>query len=140
MYADITATDIHHLRGIPGAHQPQFLDALHRDHSEVEDRVRTNKVLGLHNLPSSSWEINRGWMLTANLAAGLDAWVRLLALHDVVELIDAEPETMRFRLYHLPARLSRHARRRWLRIDRTWPWASAFTTCWDRLNALPTVT
>lgn len=99
-----------------------FLDVLHRSHAGVEDRVRTNKAMGLHNLPSKSWEINRGWMLSANLAAGLDAWVRLLALHDTEDLADAEPDTMRFRLYHLPARLTKHARRRWLRIEATWPW------------------
>ncbi|GAA1192881.1 hypothetical protein GCM10009654_57680 [Streptomyces hebeiensis] len=53
---------------------------------------------------------------------------------------DAEPDTMRFRIYHLPARLADHARRRWLRIDGTWPWAEAFTTCWQRLTALPAIT
>jgi hypothetical protein len=136
----ITATNIGRMRGIAGSHQPQFLDALHRDHAEVEDRVRTNKAMGLRNLPSKSWEVNCGWMLTANLAADLHAWVRLLALHDHPDLASAEPDTMRFRLYHLPARLTKHARRRWLRIEATWPWADAFTTCWQRLSELPTVT
>lgn len=41
---------------------------------------------------------------------------------------------------HLPARLAHHARRRWLRIESTWPWATAFTTCWQRLTALPAIT
>jgi hypothetical protein len=27
--------------------------------------------------------------------------------------------------------------RRWLRIDRTWPWAEAFILAWQRLTALP---
>lgn len=99
--------------------------------------MRTNKAMGLHNLPSSSWEINRGWVLVANLAADLDAWLRLLTLHDDDELARAEPDTMRFRIYHLPARLARHARRRILRIERTWPWAEALTACWRRLVALP---
>ncbi|MEN3583484.1 hypothetical protein AAH978_04920 [Streptomyces sp. ZYX-F-203] len=47
---------------------------------------------------------------------------------------------MRFRLYHLPARLARHARRRWLRIETTWPWADEFVLVWQRLSVLPTVT
>ncbi|MFZ3475795.1 IS1380 family transposase [Streptomyces sp. 4.24] len=136
----ITAANIRHMWGIAGSHQAQFLDVLHRSHAGVEDRVRTNKAMGLHNLPSSSWEINRGWMLSANLACDLDAWIRLLALHDIDGLADAEPDTMRFRLYHLPARLARHARRRWLRIESTWPWADAFATCWSRLSALAAVT
>lgn len=50
----ITATNICHMWGIAGSHQPQFLDVLHRSHAGVEDRVRTNKELGLHNLPSAS--------------------------------------------------------------------------------------
>jgi Transposase DDE domain. len=136
----ITATNIRHMWGIAGSGQAQFLDVLHRSHASVEDRVRTNKAMGLGNLPSASWEVNRGWMLAANLAADLDAWVRLLTLHDIDDLADAEPDTMRFRLYHLPARLSTHARRRYLRIETTWPWAQAFTTCWQRLTALPAVT
>ncbi|BFO16825.1 hypothetical protein SHKM778_32130 [Streptomyces sp. KM77-8] len=47
---------------------------------------------------------------------------------------------MRFRLYQLPARLADHARRRFLRIERTRPWAKAFTTCWHRLASLPAIT
>lgn len=47
---------------------------------------------------------------------------------------------MRFPLYHLPVRLTKHTRRRWLRIEATWPWANAFTTCWRRRSELPAVT
>ncbi|MER6291251.1 hypothetical protein [Streptomyces sviceus] len=50
---------------------------------------------GLENLPSASWEVNRGWMLAVNRASDLDAWVRLLALHDDEDLADAEPKTIR---------------------------------------------
>ncbi|MGX1887475.1 transposase [Streptomyces sp. NPDC055287] len=122
---------------IAGSHQAQWLDAVHRHHAVVEDRVRTNKAMGLHNLPSKSFTIDEAWMLTANLAADLGAWLRLLTLHDEPDLADAEPATMRFRLYHLPARLAKHARRRWLRIETTWPWADAFTTSWRRPSDLP---
>jgi hypothetical protein len=84
--------------------------------------------------------VNRSWRLACNLAADLDAWVRLLPLHDTDDPADAEPDTMRFRLSHLPARLTDHARRRRLRIDATWSWAQAFSTCRQRLTALPVVT
>nr|WP_246421921.1 IS1380 family transposase [Nocardiopsis mwathae] len=133
----VTATNIGRMRGIAGSHQVQFLDALHRNHAGVEDRVRTNKAMGLHRLPSAFWQVNRGWVLAANIACDLDAWPRLLTLHDHDDLAGAEPQTMRFRLYHLPARLARHARRRILRLDRTWPWAEVFATCWRRLSGLP---
>ncbi|MFE0646305.1 hypothetical protein ACFW2Y_32575 [Streptomyces sp. NPDC058877] len=47
---------------------------------------------------------------------------------------------MRFRIYHLPARLAAHARRRHLRLAADWPWAKAFVTAWRRLSELPAVT
>ncbi|WP_181442511.1 LamG-like jellyroll fold domain-containing protein, partial [Streptomyces tateyamensis] len=101
----VIATNIRHMWGIAGSHQPQWLDAVAREHAVVEDRVRADKAMGLRNLPSKSWEVNRGWMLAANLGHDLDCWVRLLALHDQSDLEQAEPDTMRYRLYHLPARL-----------------------------------
>jgi hypothetical protein len=133
----ITATNINRMWGIGGSHQPQWLDALHRHHAVVEDRVRCDKAMGLSNLPSHSWQVNRSWVLAANIAHDLDAWLRLLTLHDDEELSKAEPATMRYRLYHLPGKLARHARYRVLAIERTWPWAQAFTLCWHRLGKLP---
>jgi hypothetical protein len=44
------------------------------------------------------------------------------------------------RIWHLPARLARHARQRTLAISETWPWARAFLDCWHRLCALPALT
>jgi hypothetical protein len=79
-------------------------------------------------------------MLSANLAADLDAGLRLLALHDHDDLADAEPDTMRFRLHHLPARPTRHARRGRLRIETSRPLAGAFATCRQRLTDLSSVT
>lgn len=117
----ITATNISRMARIAGSRQIQWLDALHRHHAVVEDQVKANKAMGLHNLPSKSWQINEAWILSANLAADLDAWLRLLTLHDHPGLADAEPDTMRFRLYHPPARLANHARRRWLRIETPGP-------------------
>lgn len=136
----ITATNITRMWGIPGSHHPQWLDALHRSHAGVEDRVRTNKDMGLHNLPSKAWTVNRGWVLAANIAADLTAWTRLLGLHDQPDLANAEPETLRYRLPHLPATLSSHARQRTLKIAETWPWTNTFILCWQRLNALPAPT
>ncbi|MEV0490717.1 hypothetical protein [Streptomyces atratus] len=46
-------------------------------------------------------------MSAANLAADLDAWLRILTLHDEADLAEAEPQTMRLRIYHQPARLAR---------------------------------
>ncbi|WP_239090083.1 IS1380 family transposase, partial [Sphaerimonospora thailandensis] len=127
------------MRGVAGSHQAQFIDVLHRAHAAVEDRVRTNKAMGLRNL-SKAWNVNVGWVLAANIAADLDAWTRLLGLYDDSELARAEPQTMRYCLWHLPARLVKHARRRILKISGTWPWKEAFLICWQRLCALPAPT
>ena len=123
--------------GVPGSHHAQFIDVLHRQHAVVEDGVRTAKSMGLRNLPSKTWVVNCGWVLAANLAADLAAWCRLLGLYDCEDLKDAEPDTLRYRLLSLPARLVRHARARVLKISRTWPWKGAFLACWQRLCALP---
>ena len=123
--------------GVPGSHHAQFIDVLHRQHAVVEDGVRAAKSMGLRNLPSKTWVVNCGWVLAANLAADLAAWCRLLGLYDQEDLKDAEPDTLRYRLLSLPARLIRHARARVLKISRTWPWKEAFLACWERLCALP---
>jgi hypothetical protein len=123
--------------GVPGSHHPQLIDVLHREHAIVEDRVRTAKAMGLRNLPSKTWQVNCGWVVAANIAADLSAWCRLLGLYDCDDLKDAEPDTLRYRLWALPARLVRHARARVLKISRTWPWKDAFLACWQRLCALP---
>ncbi len=83
-----------------------------------------------------TWQVNAGWVLAANIAADLTAWTRLLGLHDG-ELRDADPDTLRYRIWHLPARLARHARQRTLAISADWPWKDAFLACWQRLRALP---
>src|SRR5512142_1050035 len=125
------------IKGVPGSHHAQFIDVLHRQHAVVEDGVRAAKSTGLRNLPSRTWVVNCGWVLAANLAADLAAWCRLLGLYDQDDLKDAEPDTLRYRLLSLPARLVRHARARVLKISRTWPWKDAFLACWRRLCVLP---
>jgi len=136
----ITCTNIPDagMGGVPGSHHPQFIDVTHRDHATVETGgVRTAKAMGLRNLPSKTWQVNKGWMLAANIAADLTAWARLLGFHDQEDLRDADPDTLRYRIWHLPARLVRHARKRILKISPDWPWNDAFLACWQRLCELP---
>lgn len=136
----VTCTNIPHtgMEGVPGSQHPQYIDVTHRDHATVEtDGVRTAKAMGLRNLPSKTWQVNKGWVLAANIAADLTAWARLLGLHDHEDLRNAAPDTLRYRIWHLPARLVRHARQRILKISPDWPWAGAFLTCWQRLCDMP---
>ena len=127
--------------GVPGSHHPQFIDVLHRDHACVETGgVRTAKAMGLRGLPSKSWQVNEGWVIAAAIAADLAAWTRLLGHHDDPDLRNATPDTLRYRIWHLPAKLARHARQRVLSLSEAWPWADAFLTCWQRLCTLPALT
>jgi hypothetical protein len=73
-----------------------------------------------------------------SIAADIQAWTRLLGLYDQPDLVTAEPETLRYRLLHLPAKLTTHARRRWFTVSETWPWAEAFLLRWQRLSLIPT--
>jgi Transposase DDE domain group 1 len=129
------------IAGVSGSHHPQYIDVLHREHAVVETSgVRTAKAMGLRNLPSKTWQVNAGWVLAANIAADLAAWTRLLGHHNDPELRGADPDTLRYRIWHLPARLASHARQRTLAISADWPWAQAFLDCWQRLCALPALT
>jgi hypothetical protein len=139
----ITCTNIPDggIGGVPGSHHPQYIDVAHREHAVAETGgVRTAKAMGLRNLPSKSWQASTGWVIAANIAADLAAWTRLLGFCDDPGLREAGPETLRYRVWHIPARLARHARERVLKISPTWPWTDAFLTCWQRLCALPAPT
>jgi hypothetical protein len=126
------------IKGVPGSHHPQYIDTVHREHAVVETGgVRTAKAMGLRNLPSKSWQVNCGWVLAANIAADLTAWTRLLGHCDDGELREAHPDTLRYRIWHIPARLASHARQRILKISPDWPWKDAFLACWQRLCTLP---
>jgi hypothetical protein len=136
----ITCTNIpgSGITGVPGSHHPQYIDTVHREHAAVETAgVRTAKAMGLRNLPSKTWQVNCGWVIAANIAADLTAWTRLLGHGDDPDLRDARPETLRYRVWHIPARLARHARQRVLKISPDWPWKQAFLACWQRLCTLP---
>jgi hypothetical protein len=124
--------------GAPGSHHPQYIDVVHREHAVVETGgVRTAKAMGLRGLPSKSWQVNCGWVIAANIAADLAAWTRLLGHCGDEDLREADPDTLRYRIWHLPARLAVHARQRFLKISPDWPWKEAFLSCWQRLCALP---
>ncbi len=73
--------------------------------------------------------------MARRIAATLIAWLQLIALDG--DLARAEPRTLRYRLLHAAARLTRGGRRQHLKIAATWPWADAFVTAWARVTALP---
>jgi hypothetical protein len=118
--------------------QLAFLEARHRAHARVEDHIRHAKDSGLGRFPSREFAINQAWLAAVMVAADLVAWTRLLALTgDAAGLAACEPKALRYRLLHVPARLTHSARRRWLRIPATWPWAAAVAAVFARIKAIP---
>jgi hypothetical protein len=95
--------------------QNACIDAAHRVHARVEDAVRTGKDRGIGKYPSTAPAMNKAWQAAALTAATLLAWLKLLALDGT--LAKAEPKTLRYRLLHAAARLTRGGRRRCLKIQ-----------------------
>ena len=119
----------------PGEGSLQFLEARHRAHARVEDRIRTGKTTGFGRFPSRVFAINQAWLQLAMTGIDLLAWTQTLLLDG--DLAKAEPKKLRYRLLHVPARIARTARRTWLRIADGWPWADQIITAFTRLAALP---
>lgn len=117
-----------------GGQQPQFLEARHRPHARVEDRIRTSKDTGIGHMPSTSAQINQAWCVAATIAADLLCWLRLLCLDG--PLATAEPKTLRYRL-HTAAKIVRGQRKRKITIPETWPWANQLAACFLAIFALP---
>ncbi len=64
------------------AGQLAFLDARHRAHARVEDRIRCGKDTGLGRFPSRTFAINAAWLTAVMLAVDLLAWTQTILLHD----------------------------------------------------------
>jgi len=115
--------------------QVPFLEARHRAHARVEDRIRVAKDTGLGRFPSREYSINTAWLTVVTLAADLTAWLRLLALPESLKA--CEPKALRYRFLHVPARLTHGARRRHLRLPATWPWVKAAVATFAAVLAIP---
>jgi len=113
----------------------QFLEARHRGHARVEDRIRTGKDTGFGRFPSRVFAINAAWLELALTGIDLLAWTQHLLLDG--DLATAEPKKLRYQLLHVAARITRSARRTRLRIAANWPWAEQVVTAFTRLTALP---
>src|SRR4051794_7989837 len=60
--------------------QMAFLEARHRAHARVEDRIRQAQDAGLGRLPSKLFAINQVWLELALTAADLLAWTQTILL------------------------------------------------------------
>ena len=111
------------------------LEALHRQHAVVEDRVKTLKATGASHLPFHSFDANAAWFELALCAHDVIVWTQLLCLGHEHRI--SEPKRLRYRILHVAGHLTRHARRHTLHLPADWPWADAILHAFQRLQALP---
>jgi hypothetical protein len=111
------------------------LEALHRQHAEVEDRVKTLKQAGAGHLPFHAFTANAAWFELALLAHDIMVWTQQLTLDG--EHAVSEPKRLRYRILHVAGQITRHARRTTLHLPADWPWAAAILRAFKRVDALP---
>jgi hypothetical protein len=111
-----------------------FLEARHRAHARVEDRIRNAKQTGLGRFPSRGFAINAAWLQLALTAADLIAWTQTILLHG--DLATAEPKLLRYRLLHTAARIVHRGRRTFIKIAAGWPWAEQLLAAFTRLASI----
>ncbi len=111
------------------------LEACHRAHARVEDRIRAAKDTGLRNLPFHARAHNALWLELVLIAQDLTSWTQTLTLTG--DLARAEPKRLRYRLLHIAAKLTRSGRRMRLHLPADC-WAEALVAAFARLRALPT--
>jgi hypothetical protein len=114
--------------------QLAFLEARHRAHARVEDRIRNAKQAGLGRFPSRDFPINQVWLQLALTAADLIAWTQTILLDGA--LAKVEPKLLRYRLLHTAARTVRRGRRTFIKIAAGWPWADQLAAAFTRLGGI----
>jgi hypothetical protein len=115
-----------------------YLEARHRGHARIEDRIRCAKDTGLRNLPFGDFNNNACWVELICVAQDLIAFTQSLVLEG--ELAKAEPKRLRYALLHTAGRLTTTSRRTTLALQREWPWATALADAFARLRSLSLAT
>ena len=115
-----------------------YLEARHRGHARIEDRIRCAKDTGLRNLPFGDFANNACWVELICLAQDLIAFTQGLVLEG--ELAKAEPKRLRYALLHTAGRLTTTSRTTKLRLQSEWPWARALADAFATLRSLPLIT
>ena len=93
---------------------PAGVDQLMRQHARIESCIGRLKDSGLERMPFTSWQANSAWTAICLIALALVTWFQALRLQGA--LAKAAPKRLRRQLWHLPAIISRHARRTLIRI------------------------
>ena len=110
------------------------IEAEHRRHAVVEQVIADLKGgCGLAHLPSGRFAANAGWLALVALAYNLGRWCAALTNPRWRTITTA---TLRTRLLAVPARIVHTARRRHLRLPRSWPWEADYQQLRDAIARL----
>jgi len=110
------------------------VEADHRRHAVVEQRIAELKSAGLKHLPSGKFMANAAWLALTVMAHNLGRAVGILAGTD---LDRATAATLRRKVFTIPGRLVQTGRQRRLRLPANWPWAAAISTALTSIHAIP---
>jgi hypothetical protein len=112
-----------------------ILEARHRGHARVEDRIRCAKNTGLQAMVCDAFDRNQIWTQIVLLACDLLTFMQRLALRGPHAV--AEPKLLRYQLLHVAGRFVTIGRQRTLRLQTDWPWTQIILAAFRRLRALP---
>ncbi len=110
------------------------LELRHRRRAWCENCIREGKDSGLQKFPFHAFAMNQIWLELVLLGQDLLAHFRALCLPRHAQ--NWEPKTLRFRLLHVAARLSRSGRRLHLRLSQGWRWRRLLQTAFLRVQAI----
>jgi hypothetical protein len=113
---------------------PVTLDVDMRAHARVEDNIARVKDTGARRFPFTDIDANRAWLALVAMADALVRWFQHLCLTGPLAV--AEPTTLRWMLWHTPARLVHHARQTIVRILDDWPTAHHLLAAYQHIAQL----
>jgi hypothetical protein len=111
-------------------------DRTHRGHAIIEQVHADLKNSALAHLPSGRFTANAAWLVLAVMAFNL---TRAAATLTGSALAKATTATIRRTLIGVPARIATSARRILLHLPKAWPWQTAWTELYPRVNDPPLV-
>ncbi len=121
-YSDAAGTD------------PVELDRHMRAHAHVEDNIRRLKDSAAKRFPFCDFDANSAWLAVVCMADSLVRWFQQLCLTG--PLAAAEPKTLRWSLWHTPARIVHRARARIVRVLDGWPTGNIVTDAYQRIELI----
>lgn len=113
---------------------PVELDRHMRAHAHVEDNIRRLKDSAASRFPFCDFDANSAWLAVVCMADSLVRWFQQLCLAG--PLAAAEPKTLRWSVWHTPARIVRRARSHIVRILDGWPTADVLLDAYQRIDLI----